>query len=638
MKTFSLAVMVVASSVGAGVACAAQVGQSRETQQPANRSSASFGLDDEIPVDVRVCVADADDVVRAKSIRFTRIGDEVRAAVRIVEKMAADAKWRVAVEILDGDDDRLAGAEEVLATQEFMRLSQASVEGEVRLWLEPSDKLANAARFVLTLERAPDEAAVTTGLRRAGPIADRRGGRSLEVKVVDAQGQPVEAAYIRVWRAIEGDDDKWQGALISYPNNPRAVGQVWNDPVTERTWEPYCDNSYGQADQIQRVFDKLRPGEYRVTAVRALRDRDPDCTPVGVSEIVRVERGGPRPTVTVRLEDGATLQVNVSDASTGKPLEGASVLLTRADGFPLGAERRADADGVLHYAHLAPGTYWLYASKTVRGHQPADHVTSDRVRVDVEARPDNRVALALKPVFLAKAEVQRRWPWCVVGRVTDDAGNPVEGVEIKANCGAGTLRTTDLTFTDADGRYTLRPMPGIRTLDERKEEWRAGAQAATIFAHKDGYYEANLCRHGGLVLSDDPHETGTSWGSATAGVLVPNKPYQLDFLMAPGAIVKARLVDESGQPIAGVYVSMDGEELPPSSSALACPKTDDDGRFTVTRVPCKPYWFTLRHAQHVWPTTEPIDFAPGIYELELTYERLTADSARLSCKLISAPK
>ena len=638
MKRFSLVAMLVALNLGAEVGCGRQVPEARKVGREAKRFSGRFALDRKIRLDIRLGTGGDDEVVRAKSIRFERVADDMRAAVRMVERMTAEAKWRISVELLDSNDQRLGGAEAVFGTQEFMRLSQVSAEGELRLWLEPSEGSSNTAQFALTLERAPDTTPVTTGLRRTGRIADRRGSLSLEVEVVDRQGKPVEAAYVRVWRAVEADDEKWQGAVISYPNNPRAVGRVWHDPVSERTWEPYCDNSYGQVDQAQRVFETLKAGEYRVSAVRALRDPNPDPTPVGVSEIIRLDESRHRATVTVRLDDGATLRVKLTDAATDKPLDGARVLLMRADGFPLGAEYSSDADGVAHYAHLAPGAYWLRAKKTVRGHRPADYLTADRVRVQVEPGQKNQCDLTLQPVFLDEVEVWRRWPWCVTGRVTDNAGNPMPRVEISAHCGHGTLRRTDVAITGPDGRYTLRPMPGIHYWDEQKEEWHAGVQAATIFAHKHGYYEANLCRQGGLLMADDSRDRGATWGPTTAGVLVPKEPYRLDFVMVPAAVVKRRLVDETGRPVPAKYVSLEGDELPPSSSALASVKTDDDGRFTISSVPSKCYWFTLRHAQHEWPTTKPIDFAkPGLYEVELAYDGSTDGAATLTCKLVRAP-
>jgi hypothetical protein len=259
--------------------------------------------------------------------------------------------------------------------------------------------------------------------------------------------------------------------------------------------------------------------------------------------------------------------------------------------------------------------------------------------VQVEPDQQNLCDLALQPVFLDEAEVWRRWPWCVTGQVTDSTGQPLEGVEIRANCGAGTLRATDITVTGPDGRYTLRPMPGMQCWDEQKEEWHAGVQAATVFAHKHGYYEANLCRQGGLLMADDPRDRGATWGPTTAGVLVPKEPYRLDFVMVPGAIITGRLVDEAGRPVPAKYVSLKASELPPASSALACPKTDDGGRFTISSIPCGHHWFTLRHAQHHWPATDPIDFAkPGTYEVELTYTKVSPDSATLTCKVVSAPQ
>jgi len=641
MSRFSLAVISIVSCLGAGPVGVAQTSQPQETAHETACFEGEFALGQAVPIDIRLGIAEEANVVQARSIRFEKVGDSLRAAVRLVKKMVAAAKWRVSVELLDTDGQKLGRPDGVFATEKFMRLSRVSVEGDLWLRLEPWEAVSKAARFVVALERAPDTAAITVGLRRTSPVTRGKGNLSLSVQVVDDRGESAQAGYIRLWRAIRADEKQCLGAFRAHGNNPRALGTVWHDPATERTWEP-CGDNYGinvdHMDQPETVFENLGSGEYRVTAVRALRDPDPDPTPMGVSEIIRLDERRPRATVTVRLDDGAALRVKLTDAATGEALDGARVLLMRADGFPLGAEYSSDADGVARYAHLAPGEYWLQAKKTVRGHRPADYLTTDRVRVPVGPGQKNQFDLTLQPVFLDEVEVWRRWPWCVTGRVTDNAGNPMPRVEISAHCGHGTLRRTDVAITGPDGRYTLRPMPGIHYWDEQKEEWHAGVQAATIFAHKHGYYEANLCRQGGLLMADDSRDRGATWGPTTAGVLVPKEPYRLDFVMVPAAVVKRRLVDETGRPVPAKYVSLEGDELPPSSSALASVKTDDDGRFTISSVPSKCYWFTLRHAQHEWPTTKPIDFAkPGLYEVELAYDGSTDGAATLTCKSVKAP-
>lgn len=48
-------------------------------------------------------------------------------------------------------------------------------------------------------------------------------------------------------------------------------------------------------------------------------------------------------------------------------------------------------------------------------------------------------------------------PWCVTGRTVDEHDRPLAGVEVLAQCGAGTLRVTGRTVSDADGRGRPRP-------------------------------------------------------------------------------------------------------------------------------------------------------------------------------------
>jgi hypothetical protein len=76
----------------------------------------------------------------------------------------------------------------------------------------------------------------------------------------------------------------------------------------------------------------------------------------------------------------------------------------------------------------------------------------------------------------AKANPQRLWT--IVGAVTDGEARPLEGVEIRASCGWGTLRPTGETVSDQQGKYTLRFGPGMRMPSD--DGRNAGTQAATI--------------------------------------------------------------------------------------------------------------------------------------------------------------
>lgn len=230
-----------------------------------------------------------------------------------------------------------------------------------------------------------------------------------------------------------------------------------------------------------------------------------------------------------------------------------------------------------------------------------------------DPKPPTNAPAAESPAHSAGAD------WSVTGRVTDPAGQPIADVEIIAYCGAGTLRPTGRTRTDAAGRYELHFGPGMLFMNDH-----SGLQAATITPRKAGLYEQNLHRHGDLLMAkrapDD--DEAQSWDPDRT-ILLPDRPHRLDFVMTPAAALTGRLVDTAGRPVADHYISLDADELPPSSSALASVKTDPDGRFSFTEIPTGRAWLSIRCPQdkHVELSAAPLDFAQGdIYSAELVYD------------------
>ena len=178
---------------------------------------------------------------------------------------------------------------------------------------------------------------------------------------------------------------------------------------------------------------------------------------------------------------------------------------------------------------------------------------------------------------------QARGRWRALGRVTDQAGRPLAGVEVSAHCGYGTLRRTGVAISGEDGRYQLNFGPGISYVD------RDGTptQAATITAHKPGCFEENLNRQGDCVAADvlPSEEVIKSRGSRKDRVFLPDRPLELNFVMRPAGRVAGRLVDEQGQPLVRYSVALSGADLPPSSSVMCWAETDKQGGFSFEDIP-----------------------------------------------------
>ncbi len=162
----------------------------------------------------------------------------------------------------------------------------------------------------------------------------------------------------------------------------------------------------------------------------------------------------------------------------------------------------------------------------------------------------------------------------------------MEGVEVRACCGEGTLLCTGKTTSGSDGEYRLSFGPGVLFYPDGK--WGVGTQAATISAGREGFFEKNLGRQGDLMMSDEqspPRRKRTVY---------PNRPYQVDFVMLPAATVEGQLLSAKGEPMGHQVLDLSGKQLPPSSSVLAEVQTDRDGRFRFTSIPTgNVLWFVI---------------------------------------------
>jgi len=222
------------------------------------------------------------------------------------------------------------------------------------------------------------------------------------------------------------------------------------------------------------------------------------------------------------------------------------------------------------------------------------------------------------------------------GKVVDEKGDGLAGVKVSAYCGEGSLNRTGETLTGPDGGYSLRFGPGRLMAESNAGPWHVGFQAATIYAAKRGYFGANLTRQGELLMADHFPAPGekTGWNVDTNKLVLPNRPFELNFVLLPAAKITGRLHDEKGASLANWAVCLAGEQLPPSSSAFEETHTDVNGRFQLTDLPTSGSWWlrALRLGEWkergAWTEFRSEDFSlpmPGVYEFEV--ERKSTNTA-----------
>jgi beta-lactamase regulating signal transducer with metallopeptidase domain len=214
-----------------------------------------------------------------------------------------------------------------------------------------------------------------------------------------------------------------------------------------------------------------------------------------------------------------------------------------------------------------------------------------------------------------------RLPWRASGQVKDSMGQPMPDVEIWVHTGFGSLKRTGFVKTDASGRYRVNFGPGVLM-----EEDSAQLQMANITAHRPGFFEKNLNRHGqgAAAMRDVSAESLKDYGVTVEQLTLPNSPRQVDFVMLPGVTLKGKLVgtgsflklppqdyrakgsewtfvdreERNRTPLASWKVWLTGPKLPPGCSVLAFAETDKEGRFEFKDVPTGFEWQIQADTHH----------------------------------------
>ncbi|MBL7041252.1 MAG: DUF3887 domain-containing protein, partial [Pirellulaceae bacterium] len=471
---------------------------------------------------------------------------------------------------------------------------------------------------------------------RAGPTPEhfRRGGymfgtateriagldHTLIVRVLGTDGEPLKEATATLWKQVVGRPDKKQS--------------TWDDPETGASWYRYTDG-YGfrdDRDKTRSGWRRLPSGIYRVTATHANQPNDPSR---GTGQPVRLEETQKTAETEVRLRDGPSLVVRVIDAESGEWIDGAAVAVQSR-------ERRSPrsgwislraVDGAYRRDNLPPGPYGLHVSKpSYFPHEPKYVTDEEEIGMEIVAGKDHEITVKVKPVPLTQEEIDKRWPWIVEGTVTDTDGSPLEGVGIWAYVGmGGTIRGRGPATTDANGRYTLRFASGGRVPSKPPGDPPLLMQPGSLAAWKDGYVERNLDRHTGMIVADrKPKEE--DWQNYEyirrddERVVLPGKPRRIDFVMVRELAISGRLVDERSEPIRDLRLRVTDETILAQNS-LRRFTTDDEGRFSLNRIPPgHTWWFTLIPPEADWTIRSlPLRFArSGKYEMLL---RLVHDEA-----------
>jgi hypothetical protein len=330
-----------------------------------------------------------------------------------------------------------------------------------------------------------------------------------------------------------------------------------------------------------------------------------------------------------RASEGFTLEVRVVGIS-GTPVEKSSINLWRLMTEPRrGANDdktrarefwREEATGKVWEAiggvstsdrwtrsDLAPGTYRVSAGRQVGAPEDLLYSAAEKgMKLVVVPKGDQVIQVAMVGRPLQQAEIENRWGWVATGTVVDEAGRPIEGADVGAATGWGTLMGGGSTKTDGRGRFTLRFGEGILSTDP------ANVQAAVFNVSMDGYVEKSRSRPGRHLMARRMPEASARHGVDGAKIVLRGIPYPIDFQLARPATIE---VDLHG----------------PAGATLAVTSRNDPNEGTYSRqvgpnrwdlVASQAWQFTLYYREQPFPITSfPITLpSAGRYRATLSYK------------------
>lgn len=227
-------------------------------------------------------------------------------------------------------------------------------------------------------------------------------------------------------------------------------------------------------------------------------------------------------------------------------------------------------------------------------------------------------------------------PWSASGHVMDDEGKPLEGVEIWVHAGMGSLFRTGLAKTGKDGKYHVSFGRGMMMPVDSPN-----LQVVNITAHKPGWFEDNLSRHGAGAgaLREVTAADLESYGITAEKLVLPDKPRTVNFIMKRAATLRVALtgtgsfpnlpphayrVKDTEKPVAGHRVLnqaplakwklwLTGKELPPGCGVLASAETNEQGQAVFENVPTGMAWRVQvdTHMDHKEPASGEFTLRDG---------------------------
>ena len=308
---------------------------------------------------------------------------------------------------------------------------------------------------------------------------------------------------------------------------------------------------------------------------------------------------GEQRTLDVALVPGVAFRANVVDSETQQPVPNVRLLHWSHPGI----EGRSDAQGLLAIDDMLPGDFEFVVEADGYRRWWSEEAKSEWSRLEKEdprrkfQRNFDHLDFDLEPGMAAVTIAVERSVQ-ITGRVVDPDGQPVAGATVApALTGTGNSLTGDTRFseqTKLDGTFVIE-LPA---------------------SHGAKY---------NLVAHDGDYDEWRQWAN---GVLPPIQTKPGDELtgvetrLTRPAVVRGKVVDEQGQPLAGFKISADPVDKLENRYYVPMAVTSADGTFEL------PF---IRPGEHVIRANHPAPEATaGVGILPVKYSNTTEPEKRLT--------
>ena len=510
--------------------------------------------------------------------------------------------WAVAGQVVDAQTGRAIVDAEITVASGVLGLHTRRARSDERGRFELAGVVGDEQSLYVEADGY-----VTAGPLRQGsedPSMTVRLGRAstMEGRVVDARGMPVEAALVRAF-----GEEQMRGATLG---TSESLG-VTSGPVP-----PISAGTSGALAYVSQVetgrdgrfrLTNLRPGPYRIVASHD------DFAPVE-SERLQLQVGAGREDIELVMRPGAELAGRVVD-ERGDGLEGIPV------------ELRGAAEGLPRMAVTA--TDGSFSFRGVRGEVSVTALPYDLppVREDVAMDED-----ALVTVELALSSTL----YTLRGRVVDERGFGVGGALVSVSSKRAKSPVRRSAKSDPDGTFSVPALPeppfeldaahpafsstqidsvdsieevrvvmsaGVTLLGEVLDDWsNEGLPGVSVRLDGPTQLEGKTRSDGSFVIrraatgtyevsfSHPDYETMTQ-----RVVLEPpryvDQPQELDRVrLQPGGSIEGQVLDTYNEPVPSAEVAWGDPPLWQRAS-----RSDMDGRFVLRGVPAGSVWIWARH-------------------------------------------